>query len=159
LSEADRQVPDRFLDRRSPHCVLGGPLPKGDRRCRQPGLAIVVRDELRAALDGVNEALLQQFRDLAVIMLAGAPQQRLVGGILDQRVLEDVARARRPAALIQQLSLDEAAESIAQARLVDQAGSDEALDALGRPASEKRQGTKSREVGRLYFLPAHVSDS
>ena len=27
------------------------------------------------------------------------------------------------------------------------AGNDEALDALGRPASEKRQGTKSREVG------------
>ena len=31
--------------------------------------------------------------------------------------------------------------------LIDSARHDETIDALGRPASEKRQGTKSRGVG------------
>jgi hypothetical protein len=32
-------------------------------------------------------------------------------------------------------------------RRIPDAGNDEAIHALGRPASEKRQGTKSRRVG------------
>ena len=52
-----------------------------------------------------------------MILLAGAPQQRLVGRVLDQRMLEDVPGARRPPALIEQLGLDQLAEPVAQRRL------------------------------------------
>jgi hypothetical protein len=40
---------------------------------------------------------------LLVILLAGTLQQRLVSRILNQRMLEEVARPRRAAALIEQL--------------------------------------------------------
>ena len=104
---------DRFLIGRALDRPFAGPLPVHRRRSRQAGLGIVVRDQLRAGLDRIGEVALEQFGDLAVILQARAPEQRLVGGVLDQRMLEDVARTRRPAALIEQFGLDQAAEPLA----------------------------------------------
>ena len=90
---------------------LASPLPIRYGVCRQPGFAVMVRDQFRSGLDRVGETAFEQFGDLAMVLLAGAPQQRLVRRILDQRVLEDVARPRRAAALVQEFGLDQPAEA------------------------------------------------
>ena len=61
----------------------------------------------------------QEFRRLLVVLLAGASYQRVISGILDQRVLEDVPRARRPAALVKQLGIDQLGQSLLQCCLLD----------------------------------------
>ena len=100
-----RRVPRRALARLEP--IRHGPF--GGAR-----FAVVVGQQLGLRLDDLRELALQQLGDLPVILLAGAPQQRLVGGVLDQRVLEDVAGPRRPAALIEQLGLDQLAQPVLQ---------------------------------------------
>jgi hypothetical protein len=47
-----------------------------------------------------------------MVVLAGAPEQRLICGVLDQRVLEGVGRLRKMPALIEQLSLDKSAQFV-----------------------------------------------
>jgi hypothetical protein len=54
-----------------------------------------------------------------VILLAGAFQQRLVGRILDQRMLEEIARARRAAALVEQLVDHQLTETALQHLFLD----------------------------------------
>ena len=54
-----------------------------------------------------------------MILLAGALQQRLVGRILDQRMLEQVTRARRAAALVEQLVDHQLTEAALQHLFLD----------------------------------------
>jgi len=116
----------------------------------------VVRHQLRAGLDRVGEAAFEQFGDLAVILLAGAPQQRLVGRVLDQRMLEHVARTRRPPALVEQLGLDQAAEHVAQARLVE--GGDRPQHFIGEIAAQ--DGAQLRHLAqRLRTISSRRSSS
>ena len=65
----------------------------------------MVRHQLRAGLHRVDEIAFEQFGDLPMILLTCAPKQRLISRVLDQRVLEHVARPRRAASLIEQLGL------------------------------------------------------
>ena len=65
----------------------------------------MVGQQLRLRLDDIRELALQQLGHLLMVLLAVAPQERLVGRVLDQRVLERVARPRRPAALVEQLGV------------------------------------------------------
>jgi len=53
----------------------------------------------------------ERFGDLRVQLLAGAPQQTAVRGVLHQRVLKAVNRIGRHAALEHQLGSNEASES------------------------------------------------
>jgi hypothetical protein len=53
---------------------------------------------LGLALDEIGELLLQPCRDAGVHLLALCAQQGAVGGVLDQRVLEEIRRLRRDAA-------------------------------------------------------------
>ena len=60
-------------------------------------------EQFRLRLFGLREALLQHLGDLLVILLAFALEQRLIGGVLNQRVLEEIRRLRRQPTLIDQL--------------------------------------------------------
>ncbi|MGH7288625.1 MAG: hypothetical protein ACREI8_11470 [Myxococcota bacterium] len=62
-----------------------------------------MRDPLGLRLHQVREALLQRLRDALVMTLARALEQRLVGRLLDQRMLEDEQRVGRSPALVEQL--------------------------------------------------------
>ena len=79
---------------------------------------IVMRDQLGLSADDVGVAGFEKLRDLAVIVLARASQQRLVRSVLHQRVLEDVARTRPAPALVEQLGVDEAVEAVLQLALL-----------------------------------------
>jgi hypothetical protein len=68
--------------------------------------------------------------------LPPAPEQGLVGGVLDQRVLEGVARVGRRAGAEQQLRLFELRQCRAQRRLV--AAGDRAQQRVGELAADRR---------------------
>jgi hypothetical protein len=57
-----------------PYRVLAGAVPISDCRLRQAGLAVVVCHQFGAGFDRVGEVALEQFSDLTVIVLAGAPK-------------------------------------------------------------------------------------
>ena len=59
----------------------------------------MMSDDLRAGFDKVRKPLFQCLGDPAMQGLARAAQQGAVGGILDQRVLEQIFGRRRQAAL------------------------------------------------------------
>jgi hypothetical protein len=49
----------------------------------EAGLGAVMRQHLGLGLDDVGKLCLQRLRDALMVLLAGAPQQRLIGGLLD----------------------------------------------------------------------------
>jgi hypothetical protein len=53
-----------------------------------------------------------------MVLLARALQQALVGGLLDEGMLEQVGRLRRDATLVEQFGFDEPCQSLLQRRLV-----------------------------------------
>jgi hypothetical protein len=65
-----------------------------------PGFGVVVGQELGLGGDGLWKPGFEQLRRLLVVLLPGAFQQGGIGGILDERMLEEVAGAGRPAPLI-----------------------------------------------------------
>jgi hypothetical protein len=70
--------------------------------------------ELGLDFHRARQLFFQQLCDMLVILLARSLQQGVVRGILDQRMLEYVARAAASATLIEQLVLDELTETILQ---------------------------------------------
>ena len=78
------------------------PLPVGDGRLRAAGRGVVMGQQFRLRLDGSGNWASKHLRNLLVILLPGALEQRLIGGILDQRVLEAIRRLRREAPLVEQ---------------------------------------------------------
>jgi hypothetical protein len=78
-----------------------------------------MRHQLRLRARHLGKAILQQLRRPLVILLAGALQQRLVSRILNQRMLEQIARARRSAALVEQLVNHELTETALQLLFLD----------------------------------------
>jgi len=71
---------------------------------------LVEQQDLRLVGDALREALLQHSRDLGVQLSALAPEQRIVGGILHQRVLEGEGGGRGRAAAIHQPGLGQVPE-------------------------------------------------
>src|SRR6516165_2912329 len=72
--------------------ALPGPLPIGQSLVMHAGSGVVLRDDFGLRFGGLGEALGQHLGNALMILLAGAPQQRLVGRVLDERVLEGVER-------------------------------------------------------------------
>jgi hypothetical protein len=64
-----------------------------------------MRQQFRLRLDRLGKALGHHLRNTLVILLASAPQQRLIRGVLDQGMLEEVCRLRRHPPLVQELCL------------------------------------------------------
>src|SRR5262245_35436025 len=66
-----------------------------DRLLGEPRLLEVVRQQLWLCFNGLGELLFESVGDPAVKLLAFVPRQARIGGILYQRVLENVGRIRR----------------------------------------------------------------
>ena len=69
----------------------------------EPSLGIVLRYQLGLRSHRLGELRLQRLGHLLVHLLAGALEQRRIGRILDQGMLEAIGGARRSAPLIEQL--------------------------------------------------------
>ena len=82
--------------------MLPGLLPIGDGGFGQPGLRIVMRNQLWLRLDDLRELCLHHLGNALMVLLAGAPRQGLIGRVLDQGMFEAVGGARWPAPLIEQ---------------------------------------------------------
>ena len=76
----------------------------------QPGLAEVLGHQVGPRRRGFREQRNQGLGDLAVDLLPGGAQQRLVGRVLDQRVLEGIGRRRRGIGGIDQIELQQPAQ-------------------------------------------------
>ena len=73
------------------------PIP--DRGINEACSRIVVRQDLRLDIGGIGKSILQDRSDARMQLLPSGAQQRAVGGILHQGVLEGIDRIGRSAAL------------------------------------------------------------
>jgi len=124
-----------LLERRAAHGLVAGLAPPFDRRLVEPGLGQMVCDEFRLGRGDRRELSAQDIGDLPVEDLPPAPEQGFVGGVLDQRVLEGVARIGRRARAEQQLRLFELRQCRAQRRLA--AAGDRAQQRVGEFAADR----------------------
>ena len=74
LREASSQVSDGLMIGRTVCRFFAGALPISDRLGWHTGLAAMVRHQLGIGFNHIGELLFQQLSDLAVILLARAPQ-------------------------------------------------------------------------------------
>ena len=93
------QVRNRFGERHVPERQTARLLPKRDRLLGLFRLGVVVRQQLGLGCLDVRETLLDYLGDPAVQFLPAPPEQRVVGGVLHQRVLKGVDRIGRRALL------------------------------------------------------------
>src|SRR5262249_57468207 len=78
-----------------------------------------MRQQLWAGLDSLRKAGCQDLPNVLMILLPGASEQRLIGRILDEGVLEHVGSLGRGAVLLEELGLDELMQLALQGRLVE----------------------------------------
>ncbi len=88
--------------------------PVADGLLGKPGFGVVVREQRGLRTGRFRKALLEHLRDASVILLAGAAQQRGVGCILHERVLELVADVRRQPVPVHELGVDELGEGVVE---------------------------------------------
>jgi hypothetical protein len=100
-------VADGFLVRRALASALAGPPPVIHGLVGEAGLGVVIRQQLGLSLDHLGKPLLQHLGNVLMVLLPGALQQRLIGGCLDQGVLEEIRRQRRQPPLVQKLGFDQ----------------------------------------------------
>ncbi len=82
-------------------------------------LSVVMGDQLGIRLSGIGKTGFQKLRHLQVVLLARTAQQRFVGCILHQCMLEDISGPRRTAALVKQFRLDQLSKTLLQGGLID----------------------------------------
>ncbi len=78
----------------------------------------MVRQQFRLAFGQFGKAVFQEFCDLAVNLSPGAFQKRLISHILNQSMLENIARIGRMPALVKQFLFDQMVKIFAQRRLL-----------------------------------------
>src|SRR5262245_46179741 len=83
---------DGFGERHARQRQLGGLLPQRDRGGQLPSFRVVMRQDIRLAVPELGDALLDYPSDLGVQLLAASLEQRVVGGVLHQCMLESVDR-------------------------------------------------------------------
>ena len=108
------EVADRFRQRRALTRPPPRLVPVFDRLLGEPRLRAVVRQKFWLHVRRLRESLLEDARDAGVQLLAAGLEQRLIGGVLDQRVLEAVGGLGRRAAAEHQLGCDQLVEGGAQ---------------------------------------------
>ena len=94
-------------------CSSASRLPVQDRLRGQAGLGVMVGQQFGPCFDDLWESGFQCIGDALVVLLARALEQRLVGGLLDQCVLEAVRRLWRAALLVQELGGHQLFETLA----------------------------------------------
>jgi hypothetical protein len=88
--------------------------PVRNRPSRQARLGKMLRQHFRLSLTDVREFLFQRLGDAGVQLLAPALEHRLVGSVLNQRMLEGVGRLGRRATAENQLRADQLLKGITQ---------------------------------------------
>src|SRR5262245_45310931 len=83
------QMSDCFCIRRALDGTLTSPLPVCESRLAEAGLRIMMRYQLRLGLGNLGELCRQRLSNTLMVLLPRALQQRLIGGILDEGMLED----------------------------------------------------------------------
>ena len=84
------QMRDSLLERRATQGEIACLAPIFDRRFNEAGLREVVGEQFRLGIDDGREFFAQGLGDATVQDLPAAPQEALVGSVLNQRVLERV---------------------------------------------------------------------
>ena len=113
-----------------------GGLPIGNGLLDQAGLGVVLRQQLRSGVDDLGKVGFQSGGDALVVLLAGALQKRLVGGVLDESVLEAVGRLRRRSLLVKEFGSDQLRKSLVQKILVPRG--DRTQQRIGEFATDRR---------------------
>jgi hypothetical protein len=80
--------------------LLACPLPVVHRLLRETCLGVVLGHQLRLGLHGCGETGFQNPGNALVELLPDAAQQRLIRGLLNQRMLEHIRRLRRYTPLV-----------------------------------------------------------
>src|SRR5262249_8131651 len=88
--------------------ALSGLTPRGHCRLQFPSLGVVVREELRLGVSDLGELFSEYSRNLSVQLPASALQQRAVGRLSDQCMLEEVVRIGRQPARVDELCIGQA---------------------------------------------------
>ena len=82
---------------------LTRPLPMGHRRCAEARLGVMMCQQFGLGLHRLGKLRLQHLRNTLVVLLPCALQERLIGGLLDQRMLEDIRRLGWQPLLVEEL--------------------------------------------------------
>jgi len=120
----------RSSDGDSPSLV---PVPNG--LSRQSGFGKMVREEFGLGFDDLRELGLQHLGDAGVQLLAAGFEERAVGGVLNEGVLEAVGDLGRAAAAVDQLGCDQLVEGGLEVRL--RAVGDGGEERMGELAAER----------------------
>ncbi len=112
------QVADGFGLSRALARLQPGLEPVADRFLGHTRLGEVMGDQFWAGEDGLRKSCLKGLRGPPMELLSPALDQRVVQGIFEQRVLEDIARPGRPAFLVENLRLHQLCQLCLERRLV-----------------------------------------
>ena len=137
------EMADRFEMGRARRGMLAGLQPLIDRALGIAGAGQMMGQEFGLALDEIGEMLLQHRRDPGMQFLPPCAQQRAVGGVLHQRVLEEVGGVRSDAAAEQQPGIAE----------LIQRGSQLASQHAAPPARSVHRRTRGRAPRRSAQPP------
>ena len=85
-------VADGFQIGRAVAGLLAGLLPVGNGLLVATSRGVVMRQQLGLRLDQLGKPCLQHLGNVLVILLPRAPEQRLIGRVLDEGMLEGVCR-------------------------------------------------------------------
>jgi hypothetical protein len=99
------EMTNRFHMGRVPSGAFAGLLPVGYGVRRQPRLGVVLGEQLRLSFRDLGKVFGQHLGNALVVLLARTFQERLIGCILDEGMLENVPTAWRQTALVDKLSV------------------------------------------------------
>ena len=117
LVKGTRELLYGFDQRRALQRPLSRFAPQARGLLDQPGLGAVTRQQLRLALGDLGELAFEGFGDASVKRASRLAQQRAIGRVLHQGMLEQIGRMRRHALPEQQTSRNETVERRSQLRL------------------------------------------
>jgi hypothetical protein len=100
-----------LAERKPLTCLLAGLHPTCCRLRNAPRALVVASQQLRLGLRDFGEPLNHGLGDLIMELLPGLAQERLIGGVLDERVTKLIRRCRRRAVLRNQLQFHHPLES------------------------------------------------
>src|SRR5262249_16151005 len=89
------EVCERFRMSRALDGTLACPLPISHSLLPETRLRVMMRRQLRLDLDNLSKLRRQHLGNTLMVLLARVLQERLIGGILDESMLEDVPAAWR----------------------------------------------------------------
>jgi hypothetical protein len=113
------EMPDRFHVSRSLDGSAARPLPEDDGLRFGISLGVVMGHQFGLGRRDVRELTDQNLGDSQMVLLTLPFKQRLVGGFLDQRVLEQVTRVRRKPPLVEQIGVHQPSEALLESALIE----------------------------------------